>query len=193
MPNLTRSASRGQAGAPAGRKGVTMEKPPLIDAVASQALAALAMQRDCLERCPEEEWQEARGDYPFSRVLFHSLFDCDYSFSDSEESFRDQAFHRSRPEIFRDYEALLDIRSPLFFERDFIRSYHDFCVAKIEEARGRRSDAEMLAPDADIYGSMTRLERGLNAIRHVQHHAAQLGLRLQLASGVEMDWVSRGL
>ena len=28
--------------------------------------------------------------------------------------------------------------------------------------------------------------------RHIQHHAAQLGLRLQLRSGVEMRWKSSG-
>ena len=35
----------------------------------------------------------------------------------------------------------------------------------------------------------TRAELSIQVTRHVQHHAAQLGLRVQLITGKELDWV----
>ena len=51
----------------------------------------------------------------------------------------------------------------------------------------------MLEPKSDVWKNMTKIERYLNSIRHIQHHAAQLGLRLQFITGKEMDWLSRGI
>jgi hypothetical protein len=164
----------------------------LMQKIASQMLAGLYMLKDCIDRCPEKEWDESHNDYPFSQVVFHTLLDCDYNLCDSEEEFKGQSFHRNNPGIFSDYEELLDIKETRLFERKFIKSYYEFCVSKVESSIRVRIDSDLIVPNSDIYKNMTRLERYINSIRHIQHHAAQLGLRLQFITGKEMDWISRG-
>jgi hypothetical protein len=51
---------------------------------------------------------------------------------------------------------------------------------------------ELAENGSDITGMMTRIERYINSIRHIQHHASQLGLRLQFMTSKEMEWIGRG-
>ena len=78
------------------------------------------------------------------------------------------------------------------YEREFIIRYFEHCIVKVENMAKVKTNDEMLIEKSDIYKNMTRLERYVNAIRHTQHHAAQLGLRLQFLSNNEMEWISRG-
>jgi hypothetical protein len=64
-------------------------------------------------------------------------------------------------------------------------------VAKVKDVVESQRQDSLLLPKGDVYGNMTKAERYVNAIRHIQHHAAQLGLRLQLLTGQELDWVSK--
>ena len=169
-----------------------MSESMIARGLASQTFAALAMLKDCIDRCPEKDWLESHGDYPFSRVVFHALFDCDYHLSDNQEQFMGQAFHANNRESFGDYEELEDRSPRILHDRDFLRRYHEHCVEKVERGFATRTDEELLVPNADIRGNMTKLERAVNVVRHLQHHAAQLGLRLQFITGEEMEWVSRG-
>jgi len=169
-----------------------MEKSMLKRGIASQMLAGLTMLKDCIDRCPEKEWDEKQNDYPFSQILFHVLFDCDFNLSDSEQEFRGQGFHKNYPEVFADYQELMDLTKQHPFDRRFINSYYDFCMTKIKNSMRELNDGDLTVPNTDIYKNMTKLERYVNAIRHIQHHTAQLGLRLQFITGVEMEWISRG-
>ena len=169
-----------------------MEKSLLKRGIVSQMLAGLTMLKDCIERCPEKEWDEKQNDCPFSQILFHILFDCDYNLSASEQEFREQVFHKNHSDVFADYEELMDLKKPHLFDRNFIMSYYDFCMTKVENSMRELNDGDLIIPDTDIYKNMTKLERCVNAIRHIQHHTAQLGLRLQFITGVEMEWISRG-
>lgn len=169
-----------------------MGKGILAHGLASQMLASLSMLKDCIDRCPLKEWDESHNDYPFSQVVFHTLFDCDYNLSKSLEEFKGQIFHLENSSSFADYEELEDRIRRHLYERDFIDRYYEHCWGKIESGLEAESDAALIIPNADIYRSMTRLERYVNAIRHTQHHAAQLGLRLQFLTGKEMDWIGRG-
>jgi len=164
----------------------------LASGVASQLLASLSMLKDCIDRCPGKEWNERHGDYPFSQVVFHALFDCDYHLSEDVEEFKGQSFHKENRESFGAYEELEDRVPPQLPERDFIARYYGHCREKVALAIETKTSAELLIPNADIRRNMTKLERHINLIRHMQHHAAQLGLRLQFSTGREMEWVSRG-
>jgi hypothetical protein len=164
----------------------------IIHGLASQLLAGLYMLKDCIDRCPEKEWNERHNDYPFSQVVFHTLFDCDYSLCDNREEFKSQIFHKNNREIFADYEELEDrIRNHLY-NQEFIQQYYKHCVKKVINAINIKSNDDLLIPNNDVYKNMTQLERYVNAIRHIQHHTAQLGLRLQFVTDKEMDWISRG-
>lgn len=160
--------------------------------VVSQLLAGLYTLRDCIERCPEEDWNESHDDYPFSQVVFHTLFDCDYHLCDNDDQFKVQEFHRRNVNIFSNYAGLEDFVPLHLYERDFIRQYYEHCRLKaISTIEGKTVD-QLAVPNSDVRRNMTKLERYVNIIRHIQHHTAQLALRLQVVTGMETEWISRG-
>ena len=160
--------------------------------LASQFLAAIVTLKDCIDRCPDSEWHERHNDYPFSQVVFHTLFDCDYCLCDTKDDLQKQQFHIDNQKIFGNYEELREEPRRNLYEREFIVRYYEYCIIKIENIAKTKTNNEMLVEKSDIYKNMTRLERYANAIRHIQHHAAQLGLRLQFITNKEMEWISRG-
>ena len=169
-----------------------MEKTMLARGLTSQLLAGLYMLKDCIDRCPEKEWHERHKDHPFSQVVFHALFDCDYHLCDDDAGFKEQPFHRNNKASFGDYEELEDRVPKQLHERDFIKRYYAHCREKVVSLIETKNDADLIIPNADVRRNMTKLERYVNLIRHLQHHTAQLGLRLQLATGEEMDWIASG-
>jgi len=159
----------------------------------SQALASLAMLKACIGECPRDQFHERHGDYPFSQVAFHALFYCDFYFSESEEEFKKQPFHRSHAELFEGYEELEYRPARNTYEFEFLMEYAGHCARKIGEELPRFTD-ERLAESAKVKtNGISRLELVVDSIRHTQHHAAQLGLRVQLLTGKETAWVERGL
>ncbi len=169
-----------------------MESSMLVHDIASQMLAGLNMLKDCINRCPEQEWNERHNDYPFSQVVFHTLFDCDYNLSSNELEFKQQDFHEKNKEWFDDYEELEDKIKKNLYDREFINRYYDYCKEKVTSVLEKNLNLNLMTPNSDIYKNMTKLERYINAIRHIQHHSTQLGFRLQLVTGKEMGWSSRG-
>lgn len=164
----------------------------LAEGILSQTLAGLETLRDCVERCPPGEWEGRHGDYPFCQVVFHALFDCDLVLSTGPEDLKGQAFHQSHRSLFGGYEELEGEPLALMPAKAELLAYLGHCAEKARAVLVAAGDEELLAPKADYYGTMTRCERSINGIRHLQHHAAQLGFRLQLLSGEEMPWVGRG-
>ncbi len=168
-----------------------MDENALARGLKSQLTASLLMLKDCIDRCPQKEWHERHNDYPFSQVTFHALFDCDLNMSESEQELKAQRIHEEHKEEFGDYEELEGRIAAKVYERVFIQKYYLHCLAKITEALDKKTIEELLISDSDYYKTMAKMERYVNCIRHTQHHAAQLGLRLQFISGTEMEWVGR--
>lgn len=139
------------------------------EAILSQLWAALRTLKDCMDRCPPAEWDQDHGDYPFCHVVFHTLYDADYHLAASDQEFRAQGFHLEHPEVFADEAGLEDLVPTRLFPRAFVEAYFQHCWAK------------------------TQLERAINVVRHVQHHAGQLALTLQLLDGTETEWISWGV
>jgi len=160
--------------------------------ISSQMLAGIYTLKDCIDRCPENEWHEKHNDYPFSQVVFHVLFDCDLNLSSDIMELKKQEFHQINKNIFDDYEELEEKSRIHLYEREFIRRYYKYCVEKIKQVIELKNSDDLLIPNSDIYKNMTKSERYINAIRHIQHHSAQLGLRIQYINGQEMDWISKG-
>lgn len=165
----------------------------IAQSILSQLRACLSTLKDCMTRCPDTEWNESHGDYPFSQVLFHTLFDCDYHLSDNEAEFKQQELHKLHPGIFSDYSAIEELDHVRHYQRDFIVRYYEHCWAKTRIKIESKKVEELLVPRSDIRRNMTKLERYINVVRHVQHHAAQLALTLQLLDGTETEWISWGI
>jgi len=160
--------------------------------VDNQFGAALRALKYCVDTCPDDEWQQAHGDYPFSQVVFHALFYTDFYLSDTLEGFKAQPFHQRNSALFKDYEELSDNAPVNLYSKQQCRSYLRHCEetcalvfsVKIDDDLAERP---LLRPELG-----TRLELHLYSLRHIQHHAAQLGLRLQLLTGKEMPWFWSG-
>jgi len=155
----------------------------------NQLIASLLMFKDCVDRCPKNKWNKRHKDYPFSQVAFHTLFDCDLNLSDDEVELKEQQFHKENIIEFGNYDELNDQIRDGLYEKDFIVKYYQHCMEKIELKMVNKSDEELLIPNSDYYRNMTKMERYINCIRHTQHHAAQLGFRLQLITGKMMEWI----
>ena len=169
-----------------------MKNNTLAHGLASQMLASLYTLQDCIDRCPPKEWNETHNDYPFSQVVFHTIFDCDLSLSNDIDELKGQLFHTKNKQIFENYEELGDKTKHKLYEVEFLNEYLKHCIKKIQEVVESQSNDKLLIEKNDYYKNMTKAERYINAIRHIQHHSAQLGLRLQYLTKEEMNWISRG-
>jgi hypothetical protein len=169
-----------------------MNNKLVTHAILSQLSACLSTLKDCMDRCPDAEWNERHGDYPFSQVVFHTLFDCDYHLCDDEGEFKRQEFHSANPKVFGDYTGLEDFVPLRLYEREFLDRYWEHCRLKALAKIGPKTIEELSVPNSDVRKNMTKLERYINIARHTQHHAGQLALTLQLIDGTETQWISWG-
>ena len=52
---------------------------------------------------------------------------------------------------------------------------------------------DLLDPESGFsWHRLPKAEHQIMAIRHIQHHVAQLGVRLREAAGIGIDWVRAG-
>ena len=161
-------------------------------AVAPQFEAALCMLARCVDACPEPLWHQPIGNLKFCQVAFHTLFFADLYLGRNVAALRQQPFHRDHATIFADYEELEPVRQKAVYERPFILAYAQHCREKAARTIADET-AETLAVSTGFERlKFTRGERHLYNIRHVQHHAAQLSLRLRLDAGIEIGWVGSG-
>jgi hypothetical protein len=162
-----------------------------VGALESQYSAALSTLAEAIDFFPEPVWSADHPDDPAGRVVFHTLFFTDLYLNRGPHGFRDQRFHLEHPALFQDYEELEDREPKNRYDRDACIAYLAFCREKVRFALGRET-AETLADDSGFRGrNLSRMALHVYNIRHVQHHAAQLGLRHQLDGGRPLHWQSR--
>jgi hypothetical protein len=156
--------------------------------------AALCTLNVCVERCPDAAWDGRVANMKFCQVAFHTLFFADYYLGPEgdKDAFRAQPFHRDNPEIFRDYEEFAPRAQVLLYDRPSIRQYVRHCRTKASEAIAAETAESLAAPAAFGRRAFSRAELYAYNTRHVQHHAAQLSLRLRLDHGVDVPWVGSG-
>lgn len=159
---------------------------------ANQFEAALCTLNVCIDRCPETAWNSRVGNYAVCQVAFHTLFYADYYLGLNEEAFRQQPFHRDNPHFFRDYEEFEDHAPVLLYERAPIKSYLEHCRNKASQAIAAETADLLTAPAGFQRRAFSRAELYVYNIRHIQHHAAQLGLRLRLDAQQDIPWIGSG-
>lgn len=158
--------------------------------IINQMTAALDTLRYCIESCPDAEWQEAHKDAPFSQVVFHALFYADFYLGRDSIPFKEQPFHVSHTGIFGDYEELED-RIPLHrYEKPFCLDYLAHCVRKLKATVAAETADSLSGASGIDFRKSSRAELYVYNMRHIQHHAAQLGLRIQMITGKAMPWFS---
>lgn len=159
----------------------------LTTAISQQFLAAMAMFKDCLEKCPEEHWDDPVAKYPFWLVAYHTLYCTDGYLEHHEDAFKpNPTFH---PGGLTD---LTDEYPSKRFTKDELLAYTAFCIDKLNAALARQTLETWWADSGFKRRNMSRAELFIYNLRHVEHHTGQLSAVLRRA-GLEPKWVSRGL
>jgi hypothetical protein len=163
----------------------------LAELLAHQYEASLCMLNLAVVRCPESSWNERVAAWKFCQAAFHAVFFADIYLqpSDDVDALKRQAFHVEHKADFRDYEELEDREQVLFYEKPFVLSYLQNVRRKAQEIIGRESADVLGGPSGFRRRKCSRAELHVYNIRHIQHHAAQLSLRLRLDAGVDIPWV----
>lgn len=154
--------------------------------------AALRTLDLCVERCPEAGWKQPIHELAFCQAAFHALFFADLYLGKDIEEQKEQPFHVQNQDVFRDYEELEPRRQVLLYERDWITLYIGHCREKAVHVMQSETEESLQTQVLFPWYKITRAEMHVNNIRHIQHHGAQLILRLRLDHSVEMPWVSSG-
>lgn len=160
--------------------------------VVRQYEAALCTLNACVERCPPAVWAGRVGALRYSQAAFHALIFADLYLSRGVEALKAEAFHRGHADFFADYEEF-EPRPPVrVYEKAPILAYVAHCRAKAAEAVAAETVETLNGPSGFGWLRFNRAELHVYNIRHVQHHAAQLSLRLRLETTEGVPWVSTG-
>ncbi|MHC4421686.1 MAG: DinB family protein [Planctomycetota bacterium] len=160
--------------------------------IANQFDAALCTLSTCIDGCPDDAWKATIANYEFNQVTFHTLIYADYYLGDGDETFRRQPFHLDNQGRFGDYEEFEDRVPVTLYERPFIQRYAAHCRSKATEVVAAETADSLSARSPFSWLPFTRAEVHVYNIRHIQHHAAQLILRLRRDHGQDMPWFKSG-
>jgi hypothetical protein len=160
--------------------------------VAHQYDASLGMLYLCVARCPVQCWNERVANWKFCQAAFHAVFFTDLYLQPAEdlEAFKGQAFHVEHRSDFRDYEELEDRPQVLLYDKPFVLDYLRYVRRKARDTAARETADVLEGPSGFHWRPCSRAELHVSNIRHIQHHAAQLGLRLRLGADLDIPWLS---
>ena len=160
--------------------------------IENQFEAALCTLSLCIDRCPDSVWHARVGNLTFCQVAFHGLFFTDYYLGAGEEGFRTQPFHVEHADFFRDYEEFQHRVQQYAYDQRAVQAYVQHCRQKATAAIAAETEESLQGPSGFTRRNCSRAELYVYNLRHVQHHAAQLSLRLRIDAGVEIPWVGAG-
>ena len=165
---------------------------PLRQLIANQLDAALSTMNACVRGCPPALWEARVGALTFDQVAFHALFFTDYYLGPDEASFRGQPFHREHATSFCDYEEFEDRAQAAHYGVPFLLAYLPHCRTKAAEVMAAETEQTLAGRCGFPRRAMSRAELYVYNTRHLQHHAAQLSLRLRLDAGIDIPWFGGG-
>lgn len=160
----------------------------ILQSIARQYRAPLAMLGQAVELCPESLWLSP--DYPnrYWHIAWHALFYTHLYLQPSEAEFRPWAKHRKDSQYLgpRPWAPAdtLPVVEP-YTKADAIE-YLDWCRAEVDL---RVPALDLAAPSGFSWLPFSRLEVQFYNIRHLQHHTGQLADRLRTAAGIGLAWV----
>ena len=173
----------------------------LRSALKSQYHAALAILRQAIERCPEDLWSSRDYANPFWRIAYHTLYYTHLYLQPHVSAFRPWEHHQTGLQDMDDIPGppeIVDLtelphRPPQTGEpytKAQVLAYWSVCERMVDNAVDAMNllDRECGFP----WHKMPKAEHQIMAIRHIQHHAAQLGVRLREAADTDIDWVRAG-
>lgn len=160
--------------------------------IANQFEAAFCMLGACVDQCPDSNWHKPIANLSFNQAAFHVLFYGDVYLGPDWESLKDQKFHQENAAIFGDYEERQDRIQVGVYEKPFVQRYLTHCREKAVKVIAEETVETLDRRPGFDWLEFSRAEVHAYNIRHLQHHIAQLSLRLRLDAGVEVPWVGSG-
>ena len=170
----------------------------LRNALKSQYHASLATLRQAVEICPDSLWASDEYLNPFWRIAYHALYFVHLYIQPHVSDFFPWEYHQEGVQNMDDYPAPPEIvvlftphDRPKYVDKVYTKTevlqYADFCDRMIDDA----VDAlDLLSTDSGfVWYKISKIEFQFVTIRHLQHHAAQLGERLRTSSDIGLDWV----
>lgn len=161
--------------------------------LAGQFEASHCMLGECIEKCPGEHWDSPIAKYPFWQVAYHTLCFVDFYLSPGDAAWRprlgDRGLHpRARAELDDEYPSRR-------FEKPELLEYLAICRAKLSGAIAAETSRSLEGPTGFPRLPFSRGELYIYSIRHIQHHAGQLGALLRRVGAMgemELRWVGTG-
>jgi hypothetical protein len=173
---------------------MTQTATPTLDfwrsAICQQFHAAIDMLGNAIQACPDSVWS---GEPPraFWYIAFHTLFFLDLYLSPVGEA----EFRPPAPFGLAEISDEIGVAEPAH-TKDELLAYLEHCRKKLDAvmAAGEQgmTEAWASAPCPFDYRAMSNGELLLYNMRHVQHHAAQLNMRLRQTTDSAPRWVSKG-
>jgi hypothetical protein len=153
--------------------------------IAGQFEAGLCMLNNCIEQCPEKEWDGLIGKYPFWHVVYHTLMYVDLYLSPGEATFAPRTIH---PAGWQEFEEEYPSRR---FEKQEMAEYLALCRDMLSRTIEAETEQSLAGPSGFSRLVFSRAELHLYNMRHLQHHAGQLSAFLR-RTGVDTKWVKTG-
>ena len=161
--------------------------------IESQYLAALAMMKQVIERCPDHVWNDAAAQNRFWHIVYHALFYVHLYVQREEGEFVPWEKHQANYHVMGDdlpwppHEKL--VRDVVYTQAELL-DYLSLCQQQIQA----------IVPTLDLESQASgfswlpfgKLELQLYSIRHLQLHVGELAERLWDKAGVEIGWVGKG-
>ncbi len=161
-------------------------------AITNQYEATLQTLRDSLAACGPEHWNARVCNFSIPHVAYHTLFFLDLYLSGSEEEFRGQPFHLQNKEFFNNYDELSFDSSETNHTRQAMDRYLHFCRSRVPDVMAAETAQSLARPAHTPWLDIPRAELHIYNIRHLQHHSAQISLRLRLDWQTNIRWVKTG-
>lgn len=152
--------------------------------VLGQFEAALAMFRQCVARCAEENWEDKIVNGTFRQTAYHTLFFVDFYLSTNEEAFELRELHQ------RGGDERKPVGCPGLSKRETL-AYTEICHERLVSQIAAETEGSLAGPSGISFRKITRAELHIYNMRHVQHHTGAMSAFLRKL-GVELDWIGRG-
>ena len=147
---------------------------------------------DIIKLCPDAVWEGMVANHPFSESAFHALFFADLYLGESVEVVKEQAFHSQYAAVFAGYEEL-ENRTPVQqYDRDFLLDYLCHCREKAKAVLQEAPPDSLEQKTGIEWHDLSNAEMHVYNIRHLQHHCAQLIMRIRLDSDIHIEWYRTG-
>jgi hypothetical protein len=138
--------------------------------------AALSMLRARIEYCPDEQWDDLVGEGTVRQDAYHVLFWLDYYLSPAETNVEPTIYSQKGGDEFQPgiCEGL---------SRQETLEYIEYCHTKLVRIIAAETEVTLTGnsgfPSIFRRKPLSRMELHIYNIRHVEHHAAKIGLHLR--------------